>query len=231
MDNFQLMATYDTHDNHNRPLQIKIYASAKETRVDIFRDKLKIHTINTPSRIFMGISPVNTMTIFSGGFGPEAQGNTFLINTHDNEYVYLQKNIVKFHTDSPIVTFMSPLGNNDVPYPYAIDANGRYYLLGYDWRILSQVPPNVDDIYDYYYKLHRITPLQDSMPVIETNIEKWFIDGEEYSLTIDAPAEQNMQIKYKNQEPVNITAQELKQIQDNFNDSYVHSSLIQTMNV
>ena len=34
-----------------------------------------------------------------------------------------------FRALTEIIDFVSPVGNSSVPYPYAVDAEGRYYLV------------------------------------------------------------------------------------------------------
>ena len=47
-----------------------------------------------------------------------------------------------FESLSPIVKFVSPVGNSSVPYPFAVDKNRNYYLLG-STVIMSNVPENL----------------------------------------------------------------------------------------
>jgi hypothetical protein len=56
-------------------------------------------------------------------------GNSVLVNTKDNEYIFINRSICKFQSISPIVQFYTPVKNYYVPYPYAKDTEGRIYLL------------------------------------------------------------------------------------------------------
>lgn len=76
-------------------------------------------------KIWIGRSPKNKMTKFSGGFGRLFNGNSILIQISDTKYMFVGQEIFEFHTKYPIVSFLSPVGNNDVPYPFAIDQAGR----------------------------------------------------------------------------------------------------------
>lgn len=69
------------------------------------------------------------MTISSGGYGKEFDGNSILINTDRNNYVFIGSRIYSFQAKYEIVEYISPVGNNDVPYPYAIDKNKNIYLM------------------------------------------------------------------------------------------------------
>lgn len=80
-------------------------------------------------RVFIGQSPRDKFTEFGKGYGHDFDGNSILLQLYDLEYVHIYNRIEKFNTCSPIVKYQSSVGNNDVPYPYAIDKDGRYYML------------------------------------------------------------------------------------------------------
>jgi hypothetical protein len=53
---------------------------------------------------------------------------------------------------------VSEVGNNEVPYPYAVDDAGRVYLLvDLDKVVLLRCVPPEEDPYDWYYE-YIITP-------------------------------------------------------------------------
>ena len=59
------------------------------------------------------------------------KGNTVLIQKSKNVFVLVYRNITEFKIvdgDEP-VKFMSPIGNNDVPYPYLIGKTNLYMLV------------------------------------------------------------------------------------------------------
>ena len=107
------------------------------------------------TRVFIGRSPVNKMTKFSGGHGPKFDGNSMLFELGETSYMFVGECVRTFTTRSPITTFVSPVGNSDVPYPYAIDAEGTVYLLIENVK-LTAVPDS--DPYDFYYKRGLLTP-------------------------------------------------------------------------
>lgn len=85
--------------------------------------------------LFLGKSKLNAMTKFSGGYGPEFDGNSILLHIDDGDdeeeykYVYVGNSVKEFTTNAKIVEYVSPVGNNCVPYPYALDTEGNYYLM------------------------------------------------------------------------------------------------------
>lgn len=143
-------------------------------------------------KIFIGKSPRNKWTEFSGGYGNEFDGNTILLETNDNEYVFIGSEVFSFKTKGEIVDYISIVGNNDVPYPYAIDEFKNIYLLIENVIILhtdisQERMKEYDNPYDYYYTANLITDeyitskrkkaLKNSL-----NIDKWFIGKKSYTL-------------------------------------------------
>ena len=100
--------------------------------------------------IFIGVSPKNAMTKYSGGYGKYFNGNSILIQIDTHQYVYIGSQIYSFTAETTIIRYVSPVGNNDVPYPFAIDKNNNYYLL-LENSIIKDIPKNIDP-YTYYYK-------------------------------------------------------------------------------
>lgn len=133
---------YSTHDNGGRPFSVTLSEASK--RVEVFEVNyeesnsiINFKTMLVPrircqvERWWVGRSDESAFTRFGGGYGPEFDGNSILIKSLENEYIFVGECIFRFHTELPIVDFQSPVGNNDVPYPYAIAARGahrRYYL-------------------------------------------------------------------------------------------------------
>ena len=82
-----------------------------------------------PGRVFIGHSPKNKMTEFSGAYGPEFLGNSILVHKKDLDYVCIGSDIFEFTALDRILEYVSPVGNNGVPYPYAVDTKGRHYSM------------------------------------------------------------------------------------------------------
>jgi hypothetical protein len=60
--------------------------------------------------------------------------------------------VKEFTASDKIVSFHSPLGNSDVPYPYAVDSSRRYYLLAEQVMIAGLSNLEADDVYGTYYQ-------------------------------------------------------------------------------
>lgn len=149
---------YLTHDNGGRPFCV--YVDESINQVHIYKssnsdDKEYTEHIGTYKflQIFIGLSPLNPMTEFSGGHGSNFDGNSILLKIDDLKYMFIGSNIYTFTTLNNITVFESPVGNNDVPYPYAIDSEENYYfLLIYDSGILKiNDTSKRDDPYTYFY--------------------------------------------------------------------------------
>lgn len=77
-------------------------------------------------RLFVGMDPAYP------GFG---DGNTLLLELGPGSYYFVAGRSSRFFQlppDEPIVEFRSPIGNSDVPYPFALSANYVFLLLE-DW--------------------------------------------------------------------------------------------------
>lgn len=156
---------YYIHDNGGRPFKVTVTDSHadvyKHIDWDFENESIEWESNAIQSfdyqRIFIGKSPLNSMTEFSGGHGSKFDGNTMLLDLGGGGYVYIGGWIKKFTTDKKIVEYVSHVGNNDVPYPYAIDSDGDYYFIIED-VIVSNVPKEFqDNPYTYYYEKNHIT--------------------------------------------------------------------------
>jgi hypothetical protein len=136
------------------------------------------------------------MTRFSGGFGPRFDGNSLLVKLEDeNTYLHIGRDLVTFRTKSPVTEYVSPVGNNDVPYPYAVDEQGNYYLVIESVILLAK--PGLDeeaegrgnDPYTYYYNLALMstdlgrTPPRQAVGGLFHNIKYFTVGQEQYTMT------------------------------------------------
>ena len=199
---------YGIHDNGGRPFEVLIdrngvavykEANDEEFSHDESEDTDDPHYFNRPSfvflnprEVFIGRSPENEMTRFSGGHGSEFDGNSILVNTEGNNYVYIGSEIYSFKSLSKIVEYVSPVGNNDVPYPYAIDIQGNIYLMLEKVILLDGVEKLVgEDAYQYYFKRQNMREF--------TPFENYYEEGEEdpFSLPYTPEPEKFLEIRGK----------------------------------
>ena len=83
-----------------------------------------------PKHIFIGKSKVCPMTDFSGaGDKIDFDGNTLLLECEDNENLYISGlEIFHYKTDDKIIDYISLMGNNIVPYTFAIGEKCTYFI-------------------------------------------------------------------------------------------------------
>lgn len=60
---------------------------------------------------------------------PRYAGNSMLFDLGGNKYLFVGEKVYTFRPLSPIKKYVSPVGNSAVPYPYAVDSEGRSYLM------------------------------------------------------------------------------------------------------
>lgn len=135
---------YFTHDNGGRPYLVLVdgeknratvrrnlapgVPSAARKRYVVTYDKLVRRIEYT--RFWNGYSPFNNSVDFDG-----AIGNTLLFETQSGgrrRYLLVAGQVYAFELPEghpPIEYFSSPLGNNDVPYPYGWSDRYAYFLL------------------------------------------------------------------------------------------------------
>ncbi len=181
---------YMTHDNGGRPFCVYISPNKKE--VDVYKvdeddipkddDYGKVHTYLKhvksfkPLDIFIGKSPLNEMTKFSGGHGSKFDGNSILLKMSPTKYIFIGECIKSFTTKKEIIKYMSPVGNNDVPYPYGLDEDGLNYLIIEDSTL--KVPKEMkDDPYYFYYNISN--KMKEDL-----NIDIFYIGKNKYTMSV-----------------------------------------------
>jgi len=158
---------FDTQDNGGYPFRVYIEKGRAEIYELEFDEDTDEHTPGNlmgavnGGKFFVGTSPLNKMTEFSGGAGED--GSSLVLqdekDVKDNIYTFVGTKIYKFKTLAPLIYFTSPVGNNSVPYPWAQDRDGNIYLLIEDVVIKNWAPAINKTIeekdqlepYTYYY--------------------------------------------------------------------------------
>ena len=96
--------------------------------------------INKYKNVFVG---KNTNKYTSSKSYGSFVGNSILIEQSSCNYIYVGHNITEFTTIEPIIKYYSPMGNNYVPYPFALTKNYVYLMLNmmYMKRIKNDPEP------------------------------------------------------------------------------------------
>jgi hypothetical protein len=149
------MKVYLTHNNGGRPYKVAITSDEVHVYDNYSMTLLRVY--QDPLHVFIGESPETDMTVFSGGHGPRFDGNSILIEFRDYKYAFIGESFYTFETDSKIRRFSSEVGNNDVPYPYGVDEEKKYYLF-IEKTIVENVPD--DSKFDPYGVLYGISKKQ-----------------------------------------------------------------------
>ena len=178
--------TYLIHDNEGRPFKVVIkdndLSIYKENGYNDATDEIiysikPIINLKNITNIFIGKSTENEMTKFSGGYGAHFDGNSILVYIKDNKYIYIGSEIFSFYSFAEIIDYKSPVGNSDVPYPYAIDKDNNYYLMIED-VVINKKNNEFEEPYDYYYNF-------DLLPkeINGKKIKGFYIVNEKYSFS------------------------------------------------
>lgn len=140
-----------------------------------------------PITVFLGKNHICETTKNSGYLGEKFDGNTMLLETAVNNYIYIGAYIYSFKTTNAIIKFYSPIGNNNVPYPYpyAIDSIGQFYLI-LEHTILKLIPDKHKiEPYEYFYNKNYIVTKrldEDWNTTSYDGIIKFFIGNNQYAL-------------------------------------------------
>jgi hypothetical protein len=86
----------------------------------------------------------------------EFTGSSILLKQAKNTYIHIGIEIFSFKTNSEIIKFVSPVGNSDVPYPYAIDKDKNAYLMIENTvisntKLLELFLKKYGEPYEYFY--------------------------------------------------------------------------------
>jgi len=180
-------------DNYSNPYKVIIEHSNKVQVYKLEDDEIQYKLIlsTQASKVFIGKSPLIPMTEFSGGHGPDFDGNTLLLQQSEYSYIWIGDKIISFLSYFPIVEYTSPVGNNQVPYPWAVDEKGWVYLFLCNVVITNIPESKLADPYDYYWSegLGLICGAGSSTQTLIKNfksITKFFIGDDQYILSYSA---------------------------------------------
>lgn len=148
-------------DNGGHPFRVTVtetedFATHVRVEVELSRGRgfRTLQEWNFVAKVFIGESPKNPMTEFSGGYGEAFTGNSILVWLGDFRYVFIGREIYSFEVAATAITeFVSPVGNSSVPYPFAFDADHRCYLF-LERIVISGFPmeQHRNDPYEWYYE-------------------------------------------------------------------------------
>lgn len=128
-----------------------------------------------PIEIFIGKSKSNDMTNFSGGHGKKWNGNSILLrigNLNEFRYLHIGICVFEFLTSEIIKTYVSSVGNNCVPYPYAESENWCYCISSYCKTPINQHPGRIQRGHVSYKDDAEYVPLDYSKKIAKRDSDK-----------------------------------------------------------
>lgn len=151
--------SYLIHDNGGRPFKVTVLTKnsviiSKHVSKDDDPQYEEWKTINGIQKIFIGKDNE-----------PNFTGNSILLKMSSNSYIFIGQYIYSFKTDDEIKKFYSPVGNSDIPYPFAVGTKNTYLLIESDYvenDVREEQQLSDDPYYQYYghtgekYPNHRI---------------------------------------------------------------------------
>lgn len=82
------------------------------------------------NKYFLGKNVNCKINNIAGITSNDLDNNSILLELDNNNYIIISSSIVSFKLNKPILEFYSPVGNNLVPYPFAIGKNNIYIFEG-----------------------------------------------------------------------------------------------------
>lgn len=148
---------YEIIDNGGRPFIA--YVSKRLSKIEVYRqlydeenddyvkDKKIIDT--EYEKIFIGDNLLKDKHYAAKGKYP---GNSILVQVSPQKYIYIGSEIYSFASkkDDTIVSYYSPLGNSQVPYPYALGENYAYFMLDKKVVYIDFINTEKDGYTQYY---------------------------------------------------------------------------------
>jgi len=131
------MKYYYTHFNGAKPYKVEI---GKD--IDVYdKNNIYILSIVDFKDFFIGNNIINKTK--------NTIGNSILVHLNNKTYIYIGENIFKFNAFDTILKYFSPIGNNDVPYPYAVGDEYTYLII--DQVYIKNELLHEADPYTQYY--------------------------------------------------------------------------------
>lgn len=139
------MQMFKIHDNGGRPFTVKIDDENVNVYLCSCRDSSRILTTSY-EKIFIGKDE---------RYGEEGIGNSILIKKNSKTYIYIGSQIYSFQPNEEIIEYHSPIGPNDVPYPFCCGQKNTYLMIE-DVKIDNNlreydIEGNFKDPYTQYY--------------------------------------------------------------------------------
>lgn len=96
--------------------------------------------------------------------------NSILIKLDKYQYMFIGHTIYTFKAKHKIIDFITPMGNNDVPYPIAYDEGYIYFMLDMKYMERNKFSTNLkienaENIYYEFYRLKKYVKMYDFVSI------------------------------------------------------------------
>jgi len=156
------MTSYTIIDNGSKPFVVDVYPS----HVEVFRQSFNDHSYTRDKKvldasyqtIFIGDNDLKDNAYATKGkYNAYAtkgkyKGNSILLLSRPGHYLYIGHTIYSFQTKDkePITSYFSPVGNSEVPYPYAVGEHHTYFMLDNEMVPTEYVDVKKDGYAQFY---------------------------------------------------------------------------------
>jgi hypothetical protein len=141
---------YYTHFNGTRPYLVEV--NKKVVRIYEQSNNYKDYTFKKEYKVLKVYIGKTQLTEFSTENQKVFDGNTILLKIRKSKYVYISYDIEEFSTpNDDIISYYSPVGNSDVPYPFAFSKTNTY-IFNDEIKYISN-----DDFFDKGIKTEKQT--------------------------------------------------------------------------
>lgn len=147
---------YDIHDNGSVPFKVQLQGkTAVLYKVD-YNEETETQSVGKQllkqpfQKIWLGGNDQNLPM-----YEPKSahdKGNSILLDLGKGKLMWIGWKVYTFEVEKgdEIQNFYSPIGNNDVPYPYAV-GNTHTYLMIEDVSVANELLTKGQDPYEHYY--------------------------------------------------------------------------------
>lgn len=154
------MPTYNIHDNGGVPFIVDVIENDNIIRIYLSStwsyenehendEKGQLIAQETYENIWIGDNDLNDHHYTQRYIYP---GNSILVHLSGKRYMYIGSEIYKFNIEigDRIISYFSPIGNSDVPYPYAIGEQMAYFMLDKKLVPIDTIDVTVDGYQQFY---------------------------------------------------------------------------------
>jgi len=146
--------TYEIHNNGTRPFVVEDDGKVATVFKTVYAKGADAYTLGKQvvyqayKKIFVGDNDLKISMYDRKGRG---KGNSILLQISANKYMYIGHTIYTFESLDIIQAYYSPIGNSDVPYPWAIGTSHTYFMLDAVAVPSKFIDPNEKNAYQVYY--------------------------------------------------------------------------------